>query len=309
MNGTNQKITENQTKDKAFLGNLTRWLGGIPYEVSFWESYYDNKKRRKELFEWSCYDKPFDLENFDIHKYIHNLNIDNPQVIDVGCSLSYVLGNIIDGKMRSILYVDPLASFYNQILDRQKLSLPRIVFGMIETLSLSFMKDSVDFIHVRNALDHSFNPLLGIINCLQILKLGGILYLNHHPNEAEKENYRGFHQYNIIDESDNLIIWNKESSLNISQYLKGICSIEVSRSDSGNVVAVITKLDEIPSELYSSKETVQHFSQVLEGLMLYFHSFNNAYSYQFKRLYTSIGHKTMRLLPYTIINKIKQLLR
>lgn len=288
--------------------NISRWLGGIPYEVSFWESYYGNKRRLKNLFEWSNYNKPFELENFDIHGYIESLRVDKPLIMDVGCSLSYVMGNIIADKPRTITYVDPLAAFYNRILDRYKIDRPRIGFGMIETLSLNFERDSADFIHVRNALDHCANPYDGIVNCLEILKPGGVLYLNHHPNEAENENYRGFHQYNIIAEGGDLIIWNKETRLNVSQMLKGFASTEVSRSPEGNIVAIIIKTADLPPEVYSHFETTKRFAETLVTTMTYFHSFGNTTSYQFKRLYTSVGHKLMRILPFAVINKIKRLL-
>lgn len=30
--------------------NTRRWIKGIPYEVAFWQSYYNNRKRLRDLF-------------------------------------------------------------------------------------------------------------------------------------------------------------------------------------------------------------------------------------------------------------------
>jgi len=287
--------------------DLQRWIGGIPYEVAFWRSYYSNPKRRNDLFEWSFYNKPFDLENFDIHAYVRSLETNSPEILDVGCSLSYMLGNIIDGEPRHIHYVDPLAPFYNDILEQFSIDRPRIDFGMIETLSLAFESESVDLIHVRNALDHCADPYEGIIQCLEILKTGGVLYLNHHHNEAERENYRGFHQYNITDKDGNLIIWNRETRLNITERLRGFATVEVSHSAERNVVAIVTKTGSVPPHRYSRIATMHNMSAIMSGLMAYFHSSNNSTAYQLKRLYTTVGHRLMRLLPYSILVRVKTL--
>ena len=72
---------------------------------------------------------------------------------------------------------------------------------MIEQLSASYAPDSADFIHIRNALDHCTDPMTGILQALTVAKTGGIVYLNHHRDEAVREAYRGFHQYNITEEA------------------------------------------------------------------------------------------------------------
>ena len=144
--------------------------------------------------------------------------------------LAIAFGNIINGKSTDVTYVDPLAPFYNKILEKYKIDRPLITFGMIESLSASFDKDSIDFIHVRNALDHCANPLQGIIQCLICLKIGGVLYF---INEAEGEGYRGFHQFNISAENGQLILWSKNVRINVSDYCKEFATVETSITDAG----------------------------------------------------------------------------
>ncbi|UKI46520.1 MAG: hypothetical protein L6V92_02500 [Phocaeicola vulgatus] len=58
------------------------------------------------------------------------------------------------------------------------------------------------------------------------LRKGGVLYLNHHRNEAEMEKYKGFHQYNVDEKEGELIIWNKTENINVNQLLIGFASVE-----------------------------------------------------------------------------------
>ena len=115
-----------------------RWLKGIPYEVAFWRSYYANRRRRADLFSWSLFGKACSLDNFDIDAFIGSWPDSNPLILDVGCALSYAFGNIINGEEARVEYVDPLAPFYNRILDDYGIERPRIKFGMVEQLSASY---------------------------------------------------------------------------------------------------------------------------------------------------------------------------
>lgn len=282
-----------------------RWLSGIPYEVAFWRSYYGNKKRRKDLFRWSFYNKPCLLDNFDINGYISSFNTSDPKILDVGCALSYMFGNIINGKPVKIDYVDPLAPFYNRILKKYKIDRPEIKFGMIENLSGSYAPSTVDFIHVRNALDHCSNPFSGIIQSLVLLKKGCVLYLNHFNNEAENEGYRGFHQFNISEKDGDFILWNKDTHINVTDVCKDFAEVVTTRTTEGRIVSVITKFTEVPETYHNPQDVSMRMTQNMMATVEYFHSFRNSFSYQMKRLVSTVGHRTMRMIPYSLLRKIK----
>lgn len=289
------------------VDKFQRWLSGIPYEVAFWRSYYGNKKRRNDLFGWSQYDKPCVLDNFDIDTYVEGLETSEPKLLDVGCALSYMFGNIINGKSVYVNYVDPLAPFYNRILRKYKINRPEIKFGMIESLTGSFAPNSVDFIHVRNALDHCSDPFKGIIQALAALKKGRVLYLNHFRNEAENESYRGFHQFNITEKDGDLILWNKDAELNVTKLCEEFAETVTSVTSEGRIVSVITKFGDVPARLYNAEEIAIQMTIDMMATVEYFHKFGKSASYQTKRLVSTIGHRTMRLMPYSILNKIKRL--
>ncbi|MDE6494875.1 MAG: hypothetical protein K2L30_01395 [Duncaniella sp.] len=289
--------------------NTSRWISGIPYEVAFWESYYRNKKRRADLFRWSEFGQPCRFDCFDIDSFIEKQNISRPVIIDVGAALSYAMGTVINGGDTEIEYVDPLAPFYNRILDRYKINRPHIKFGMVENLSLFYNRGSVTFIHIRNALDHCCDPFEGIIQSLAVLKEGGILYLNHFINEAEREGYRGFHQFNINrDDKGHLILWNKSCNIDVSERISDYADIETFITAERRVVAVITKVKEIPSEMYSLETTAERVGLITKATIEYFHSSRRAAAYQWKRVVSIIGHRVMRLLPYSLLNRIKSMM-
>ena len=102
--------------------------------------------------------------------------------------MSYAIGDKIEKNGQliplDIHYVDPLAFHFNHILKKSKRQLPKIEFGMSEYLSAFIQNHDASLITIQNALDHSSAPVKGIIESLISLREGGILYLNHHPNEA-----------------------------------------------------------------------------------------------------------------------------
>lgn len=300
-------MKENIEKNQQAKMDFQRWLSGIPYEVGFWRSYYGNKRRRADLFRWSLYDKPCALDDFDIDKYIADIDISQPKLLDVGCALSYMFSSHINGSRIHVDYVDPLAPFYNQILRDYKIDRPEIKFGMIESLTGSYPLNSVDFIHVRNALDHCSNPINGIIQCLAALKKDRVLYLNHFRDEARNEGYRGFHQFNITEKDGDFILWNKDINLNVTELCKDFAEVLTTVTSEGRIVSVITKKADIPSSLHNPQKIAMQMTTNMMATVEYFHKFNNSAKYQTKRLISTIGHRTMRMMPYSILNKIKRM--
>ena len=92
---------------------------------------------------------------------------------------------------------------------------------MAETLSASYAEGSVCFVHIRNALDHSADPATAIVEAIRVLRRGGVLYCNHFRNEAEREGYRGFHQFNIDEEDGHMILWNRGMRVDVNRMTEG----------------------------------------------------------------------------------------
>ena len=290
-------------EQKLFL----RWLKGIPYEIKFWQSYYTHPKSLAALYSWSDYGRECRLDNFDVQGFLSQSG-DHPLMIDVGCALSYVLGTKFDNPGTELHFIDPLARFYNRILDRTHNDHQRLRPGMIELLSTVYEPGSVDLVHVRNALDHCANPMLGVFESLQVLRVGGVLYLHHHINEAERESYNGFHQYNIECRDGRLIIWNREESIDVNQVLSEVAEVTCT-TDGQYVVAVIRKRNELPADMYDPKEASRRATEMMNLAISAFSSPGFAFSYHSRRVLAGIAHPLMRRIPRKAVERLKSLVR
>lgn len=286
---------------------MKNWVDGIPYEVAFWEGVYFNTKRIKGISTWSKYNKEIELPNFDVKSFLSN--IENPIIVDAGSGMSYYHGDKLNGKQLNVIYVDPLAPFFNKIIDKNKVQTPKITFGFVEYLSV-FLSAKVSLVIVQNALDHSKNPLRGILECIESLEIGGVLYLRHFIDEAETENYCGFHQHNIRAENNDLIIWNKESRININEQIKNFATIETSITQN-EVIAIITKTKAIETGIINYKndlavlskqyiETIHNFNQ-----LSYVHSYHwKLFKYRFAQIVAQhFSWKTRQKLK-KVLNKL-----
>lgn len=247
---------------------LNKWTQGISYEIAFWNNVYRWKHTFDGMMSWSHYGREICLEGFDANRFLAAR--EKPVVLDVGCGMSYATGNHVnkhDGLTPlDIHYVDPLADYFNEILRRHNRQLPAIEFGMMEYLSSFYPKHDLDMIIIQNALDHSANPYKGIVEAIDCLTTEGILYLNHHPNEAETEHYKGFHQYNIINEDGHLIIWNRNGRHDVNKLLEGFAETTVTTHENGHVIAVIRKTADVPQEQLAVKQDRQQLAKMLIGM-------------------------------------------
>lgn len=286
----------------------SKWYEGIEYEVAFWEATYKNKKARNSLFKWSDYGKDITLPGFDVCAFLSANNDNLLDILDVGCGLSFRSGTKINGNPLPIHYVDPLAPFFNKILDKYRPDLPKIEFGILENLSAFYAKESSSLIEIQNALDHSSNPIKGIYESLDVLAIGGVLYLNHHLNEAEAENYRGFHQYNISEENGELKIWNKEKNENINELLQGVASVNCCTID-GEVIAVIKKLNATNfSDLTLRDDVVELYSNIIQ-LAKQQSSLSFAIKRHIRFSYHSMVQYVSKHFSYNTRLKIKKILK
>ena len=292
------------------LDRLKERILGIAYEEAFWRSQFKVKSARKGLYAWSRYGREISLKNFDIISFLdewEQMHGTRPIVLDVGAGASFCTGNLSHGKEIDIHYIDPLAAYYNKVIQRTRpRHFPLVEFGAIEQLSAFYPNGDVAFIHVQNALDHSRQPVQGIVECVRCLSIGGILYLKHFPNEAERENYRGFHQYNIDTQEGALVIWNKTEQHSINRLLEGFTNVEVMTSDIGEVIAVIRKTGEVPTAFYDDSRNLREVCELQAQTAEVFNSFGFAMKYHTKRRFYIIVQHVMRWVSPAFKAKLKK---
>jgi len=293
---------------------MLKWLLGIPYEVAFWEATYANKQVLASTLAFSHYGRELTLDGFDAAAFL--LTQAQPaqaKILDIGAGMSYMPGEFIIDKNGNKLpinihYIDPLANYYNDIADKCHVEVPKVEFGMMENLSAFYPEHDVTLAIIQNALDHSANPVKGILEALNALHKGGILYLNHHPNEAEYEQYRGFHQFNIRVEKDELVIWNRDQRFNVNDIVKDFARVETKIVE-GNPIAILTKTAEVPVALLDHEQDIRTLSTALLELTQKMNdaSFMRRYHRQFR--YYRFAQRVSKLFSWQTRQNIKKFIK
>lgn len=205
-----------------FANQSAQWTEELMSEVKYWVE--------RVAKENGTYHEEYlaNINNLEVRpaKGYHGENIfhylkDGSTLMDIGCGSASRYGSLLpDGGKVNFIAVDSLAHAYQKINDFYAPGNKKAVnFGMFEFMAVFFQKDFADVILIENALDHCIDPLKSIIECLQILKMGGILRLYHHRAEALWEGCLGLHKWNI-DYNDNkeFIIWNENHYININKF-------------------------------------------------------------------------------------------
>lgn len=183
---------------KFFSGKTIWKLGGGRFRRGFASAVEKNKKFMLED----------DLDFFGVR--------DKIDFIDVGSGPFSRCGFVSDKVRLNCVSVDPLADIYILLKNKNHLENGvRLETGFVELLDRKFSKNSFDIVHMSNALDHSFNPVIGIAQLIYICKIGGKIILRHNENEAEAELYDGFHQWNLSTNNgrgNKFTIWNPDET-------------------------------------------------------------------------------------------------
>jgi ubiquinone/menaquinone biosynthesis C-methylase UbiE len=137
----------------------------------------------------------------------------------------------------------------------------------VEGLSAFFNHSRFDLVNCTNALDHSADPMAGILEMLRVVKVDRTIVLRHVRNEAENENYSGFHQHNFDLQGGKFIIWNKQAKTIVDDNLPVRVRIETDENGWG-LETRITKLNEFPD--FNDSERVNSQLSKLWGSIINF---------------------------------------
>lgn len=219
--------------------SLNSWKSGIEYEVGFWSQWFATKGLSwPDDFQQRMQPRP--LESY-LESLLPDASQGEARLLDVGSGPITKTGTFSQSKNVRITATDPLAFFYRKIIEESGADVPLATqLAFAEDLSSRFDQEYFDLVTCTNALDHSIEPVWGIIEMLIVTKIGGKVFLGHRRNEAEFEHYSGFHQWNFDIADGAFIIWNKSKIYNVNLILGQISTIECSFS--GDMVNVcITK--------------------------------------------------------------------
>lgn len=221
------------------------WKDNLPHETLFWARALEDPNNNWKIQEYEDRTNPRLGLQEDLKKLINFSGGSPIRILDVGAGPLTRLGKVCQGHVLEIVAVDPLASAYDQILEKIHLKpLVRTVFGEGEKLNEVFPRDSFDLAYSSNALDHSYDPFQAIENMVNLVKPGASVYLWHFRNEGKAEHYQGLHQWNFDIKQGDLVIDDGVKSIRVGESLREKASIACHEERAFNgdvVVAILTK--------------------------------------------------------------------
>lgn len=232
------------------------WTTGIQYELAFWSRWIATKGGSYAQ-DFANRTNPAQPVDEFLEQVIGRTRQSVVQLLDVGAGPLCCLGKVSRQSDLRITAIDPLADFYDQMLAANGLAPPvRTGFGTGEDLILQFQPESFDIVHCQNALDHSLDPVRSVLQMLVVCRIGGFVMLRHAHNEAENERYQGFHKWNLTNEGEAVLVWNRTARLNLSELIKEFAVTELLMTD-GYLINLFAKTGAVPANVFP-QEGLRH---------------------------------------------------
>ena len=203
---------------KIGLGKFI-WKLGLPSEISFWGEYLATRGKSCEAVEEFNFRTNLDSELQPwLREWLNCPEGSMVRVLDVGAGPLTWVGKKWNGRKVVIDAIDPLAEAYGQILHREGIKPPvETKLGDGEDVVKLFGRQVFDLAFARNCLDHSYDAIKAVTSMIEATKPGGIIFLWHNPDEAERLSYQGLHQWNFRLENGELLVWKGDKTLNVNR--------------------------------------------------------------------------------------------
>lgn len=247
-----------------FSDQMALWTKGVGDQIAFWTVWTKSRgyKWPNEFMARLNPQQPID-------PVISNLipfSASTCRILDAGAGPLTCLGKTHpQGTPLAIEACDPLAKVYSALLQINGVTpLVETKFANVENLSAFYEANYYNITHCRNALDHSLDPLGGLIEMLRITKVGGYVVLDHELNEGINANYAGFHQYNFDIQDGRFVIWNPSMKIDVLDSLPIEAEISLSLDANGMFKAIIKKIGD-----FSDTDIDSHFRPKLRELLEY----------------------------------------
>lgn len=217
------------------------WEAAKAHEVGWWRSWLETRGLAWPQDYAERFDPELPLQHH-IRRCLKAPPGSTVSILDVGAGPLTSLGKTWEGRRIDITAVDPLAGQYQSLLAEFGITpLVETQPGEVERLTRLFPRQSFDAVHMRNALDHSLDPLLGVRQMLEVTKPGGAVILWHAVNEAHETGYVGFHQWNLCPDEGDLLIWNRYARFRVGETLGEGTKVTVEQEGDGVVLACLRK--------------------------------------------------------------------
>ena len=184
-----------------------RWSEGVANEIEFWRQVISgegpNGHYRSDILNRI---RPQAQIQAYLRPYLPKQGV--PKILDVAAGPVSNVGWMDGDRPLDVTAVDALAAEFNAILDEFGLEPPqRTLASDGEQLETLFNAEEFDIVHIRNGLDHCYEPLKVLDQALRVTRRGGTVMIVGYLNEAEFESYIGLHQWNVDVQDGDVVIW------------------------------------------------------------------------------------------------------
>jgi SAM-dependent methyltransferase len=253
--------------ERAVSMSIGAWSAGIDHEAQFWHDWAQTKGARWPD-EYARRLDPAASVDALIGEPLRRSG-SGARLLDVGSGPLTPVGKRYRDAEFTVSACDPLARLYDVILQAAGIEpLVRTEFAVAEDLSAFYAPSSFDVVYCQNALDHSFDPVRGIIEMCRVVRVGGHVILRHSPNEAESECYVGFHQYNFDEQDGEFVIWNKKSRVKVADAMP--IAVDITCRRNSCIEVVIKKIGEFPDHASRSERDRARIRELHEDLIGFF---------------------------------------
>jgi ubiquinone/menaquinone biosynthesis C-methylase UbiE len=226
----------------AVTGTNRQWQAQLADEVVFWDEYLASGGLEwKDEFRQRL-DPELPLQQ-EFTAIIDARPGSTVRVLDVGAGPLTVVGKKWAGRKIEIVAVDPLAADYDRLLSKHGIRpVCRTTYARAEGLTDIFPAAGFDFVHARNSIDHSSDPIRAISEMLRVVKPGCWVYLEHKINEGRAENYHGLHQWNFFPRAGEFFIAGRgRFAINVSARFRNVAETQAERKDDSWFVVCMKK--------------------------------------------------------------------
>jgi SAM-dependent methyltransferase len=227
---------------------MIAWASGRDDELEFWEDYLKTRGGEWPEDFVDRMDPELPLQQ-QLTRHLSHVQEQDVLILDCGAGPLTVVGKRWGNHRVSVTAVDALADDYDRLLAKHSITPPvRTRRCEVEHLDELFPEDHFDLVHMRNALDHCYDPLAGLRQMIRVVKPNCAVFLDHEIDVGAGAEYAGLHQWNFCSEDGRFVMWNPRRRVVVEDELPNT-EVSISYHDEEWITVVMYKRKRTSSTL------------------------------------------------------------